>query len=114
MTSSPAAVRWSFLTASRIEYHVKKMTRKINATIGTLSGLAMISAKFSSKSPHPKNTASTPIRPYPTAFLAKSSRFQIMATSAATDRRKNHFGSAKILIRPLSASIFNDPERSFF
>ena len=63
MTSSPAAIRSSLRTASRIEYQVKKITRKMSATIGTLSGFAMISTKFSSKSPKAKKTASTAINP---------------------------------------------------
>src|SRR6476646_9545729 len=43
---APAAIRRSFNTPSRIEYQTKKTSRKINPTIGTLSGLVTTSRKF--------------------------------------------------------------------
>ena len=63
MGSSPAAIRRSLRTPSRIAYHVKKTTRKMSATIGTLSGLTTIRRKFSSNRPNAKNTARKPIMP---------------------------------------------------
>src|SRR6266508_3060727 len=58
-----AAIRLSFSTASRIEYHVKNTSRKIRPTIGTLSGLVTISRKFGSKDPNRKNTPRIPSSP---------------------------------------------------
>src|ERR1035437_223049 len=43
---SPAAIRRSFRTPSRIEYQMKNTSRKIRPTIGTLSGLVTMSRKF--------------------------------------------------------------------
>ncbi len=59
----PAAIRWSFRTASRIAYQVRKISRKINPTIGTLSGLPMIRRKLSSNDPKTKKRLRNPSRP---------------------------------------------------
>src|SRR5439155_24443872 len=60
---SPAAMRRSFNTPSRSEYHTKKTRRKIRPTIGTLSGLVTMSLKFGSNDPNPKNTVRNPSTP---------------------------------------------------
>src|SRR5437899_1106508 len=60
---SPAAIRRSFNTASRIEYHTKNRSRKMRPTIGTLSGLVTIRRKLGSNEPTPKKMARNPRMP---------------------------------------------------
>ena len=74
-------MRRSFSTASFIEYQTKKTSRKISPTMGTLSGLVMMSRKFGSRPPSPKNSVKTASAPYPNAFEAIFSRFQTSSTS---------------------------------
>ena len=77
-------MRRSLYTASRIEYQVKNTSRKINATIGTLSGLVMIRLKFSSVSPNPNNAARKAMSPQAQRLEANDSRFQMIKMSAAS------------------------------
>ena len=60
---SPFAMRRSFNTACRIEYHTKNTSRKIRPTMGTLSGFVMMSLKFGSRPPSTKNSVNTPSAP---------------------------------------------------
>src|SRR3989442_11297496 len=59
----PAAMRRSFSTPSRTEYHTKKRSRKIKPTIGTLSGLVTINRKFGSNDPKKKKMVRNPSTP---------------------------------------------------
>ena len=56
----PSRRRRSFRTAWRMEYHVKKISRKISAEIGTLSGLPTMRRKFSSVSPEEEKDRQEP------------------------------------------------------
>ena len=81
-------MRRSFSTASFIEYQTKKTSRKIRPTMGTLSGLVMMSLKFGSRPPSPKNSPKTTSAPMPNRFDVIFSRFQTSSTRALIIRKK--------------------------
>ena len=78
-------MRWSFSTASRIEYQVKNTSRKIRPTIGTLSGLVMMSWKFGSRPPRKKNSVRKTEQP-----VADRLRGEDLALPDHEDERQHH------------------------
>jgi hypothetical protein len=90
----PSALRWSFLTASRMENHVKKGTRKSIPTIGTLSGFITICAKFGSgidipMSSNAKRDASQPADATERAQIQAKVRAQLHAANLLTGKTPN-------------------------